>query len=256
MLRLYELSAWISCDGIPLPVFQPVVDLVMKERRARIAYQTLLYSATQALADIQKCDHTAERKEPGTIVLRIRRISLTRVGELIRALHIPPPASAGEEGADLRVIFRSPVPAVPQTPTIRFESYDNENLSSYVTFVFRYRTQQREGTRHLRDALVVKAPDNERIMWCPNLTEPNRAANSMTYQDYIRDGRIENREYRGRDKFLRVQFEARREMPTAGSRTVRPPLLFCCDDAIQVKPNPDNAGSGAISLDILDTVFL
>ena len=26
MLRLREFSAWISCDGVPLPVFQPVVD--------------------------------------------------------------------------------------------------------------------------------------------------------------------------------------------------------------------------------------
>jgi len=36
--------------------------------------------------------------------------------------------------------FGSTVFAVPQTPTISFESYDKANPGSYVTFVFHYRT--------------------------------------------------------------------------------------------------------------------
>ncbi|KAH8995344.1 hypothetical protein EDB92DRAFT_1846386 [Lactarius akahatsu] len=194
MLRLYEFSAWISCDGIPLPVFQPIVDannsrvtcwiacdegetfrVHWRDEGSKVdtaAYITLddykvpgrylwgegetsrggirtgpnterpftFDNFDEESADTER-DHTVERREPGTIVLRIRRISLTRVGEPNPTPHIPPPAGVGEEGADLRVVFGSPVPAVPQTPTIRFESYDKENPGSYVTFVFRYRTQ-------------------------------------------------------------------------------------------------------------------
>ncbi|KAH9071180.1 hypothetical protein EDB83DRAFT_2173157, partial [Lactarius deliciosus] len=186
MLRLYEFSAWISCDGIPLPVFQPIVDADNSRVTCWIACDEGEASSHRSTGDegsnvdtaayitldgykvpgrylwgkgetsrgsIRTGPNTerpftfdnfdeAERREPGTIVLRIRRISLTRVGEPNPAPRIPPPAGVGEEGADLRVVFGSPVPAVPQTPTIKFKSYDKENPGSYVTFVFRYRTQR------------------------------------------------------------------------------------------------------------------
>ncbi|KAI9459412.1 hypothetical protein BJY52DRAFT_1265527 [Lactarius psammicola] len=195
MLRLREFSAWISCDGIPLPVFQPVVDaensrvtcwiacdegetfrVHWKDEGSKVdtaAYITLdgykvpghylwgkgetsrggirtgpnterpftFANFDEVESAVTESDYTEGRREPGTIVLRIRRISLTRVGEPNPVPQIPPPAGAGEEGTDLRVVFGSPVPAGPQTPTISFKSYDKANPGSYVTFVFRYRTQ-------------------------------------------------------------------------------------------------------------------
>ncbi|KAF8274373.1 hypothetical protein EI94DRAFT_679993 [Lactarius quietus] len=195
MLRLREFTAWISCEGSPLPVFQPVIDadnsrvtcwiacdkgeafrVHWRDEGSRVdtaAYITLdgykvpghylwgkgetsrggirtgpnterpftFANFDEELA-VTECHHTANRREPGTIVLRVRRISLTRVGEPNPVPQIPPPARAGDKETDLRVMFGSPEPAVPQTPTISFESYDKENPGSYVTFVFRYRTKE------------------------------------------------------------------------------------------------------------------
>ncbi|KAN0140936.1 hypothetical protein V8E53_001380 [Lactarius tabidus] len=243
MLRLRKFSAWISTNGIPLPVFQPVVDannsrvtswiacdkgetfrVHWRDEGSRIdtaAYITLdgykvpghylwgkgetsrggirtgpnterpftFANVDEVESVVTECDDTANRREPGTIVLRIRRISLTRVGEPNPVPQIPRPAGAGGEGTDLRVVFGTPAPAEPQTPTISFKSYDKENPGSYVTFVFRYRTQsflRLQGLFHSASEKMYQfVPVHSPPTPAPLMMEPNSEQESTKRNGWV-----------------------------------------------------------------------
>ncbi|KAI0263348.1 hypothetical protein BC834DRAFT_886848 [Gloeopeniophorella convolvens] len=87
-------------------------------------------------------DPQVDMKQLGTIVLRIRRISVTEIGKRNPTPQIPSSMQANNQAFDVTIGFGSPVPTSNQVPTISFESYDKEHPGSYVTFIFRYRTRE------------------------------------------------------------------------------------------------------------------